>query len=355
MTVRNNFIYNRFSRTLNILLLTLLLFGICGVSFVENFGMKINDGKKDDDQDQQGQKQTIVSIWDIHRITNIEYYISIEKRKTCLQFDYSYEISTSDRFVNFVSKFLYLCGFLELRDFYNEYIFETVFFGKDLNILNPFVKILHIIGPNFFPVKRSKMLSSFPFNINDTFYLGITNLGFDGVVGEIIGVLAFGRVALVWDISSFLNYSKDRVIFTVVGVRPLYLFLAYLINDSKALLPFWIFGDGKKLTLMNFVPQNETNVTQQNETNVTQQNKEEYKYTLGFFFVNYLSCFQILSLEFKIMEPFSVQFYVLNILFEFVINKLFFSGKKKVKIASQEEQKKINSMVLEDKELVYQL
>ena len=108
-----------------------------------------------------------------------------------------------------------------------------------------------------------------------------------------------------------------------------------------------MFGDGKKLTLMNFVPQN--------ETNVTQQNKEEYKYTLGFFFVNYLSCFQILSLEFKIMEPFSVQFYVLNILFEFVINKLFFSGKKKVKIASQEEQKKINSMVLEDKELVYQL
>ena len=348
MTVRNNFIYNRFSRTLNILLLTLLLFGSYGVNFVDSFGMEINDGKKDDDQDQQGQKQTIVSIWDIHRITIVDYSITHYPRgKKYLQFDYSYEISTSDRFVNFVSKFLYLCGFLELRDFYNEYIFETVFFGKDLNILNPFVKILHIIGPNFFSVKRSKMLSSFPFNINDTFYLGITNLGFDGVVGEIIGVLAFGRVALVWDISSFLNYSKDRVIFTVVGVRPLYLFLAYLINDHKGLLPFWIFGDGKKLTLMNFVPQN--------ETNVTQQNKEEYKYTLGFFFVNYLSCFQILSLEFKIMEPFSVQFYVLNILFEFVINKLFFSGKKKVKIASQEEQKKINSMVLKNEELVYQL
>ena len=352
MTVRNNFIYNRFSRTLNILLLTLLLFGSYGVNFVDSFGMEINDGKKDDDQDQQGQKQTIVSIWDIHRITIVDYNIAHHTKgqhrgKKCLQFDYSYEISTSDRFVNFVSKFLYLCGFLELRDFYNEYIFETVFFGKDLNILNPFVKILHIIGPNFFPVKRSKMLSSFPFNINDTFYLGITNLGFDGVVGEIIGVLAFGRVALVWDISSFLNYSKDRVIFTVVGVRPLYLFLAYLINDHQGLLPFWIFGDGKKLTLMNFVPQN--------ETNVTQQNKEEYKYTLGFFFVNYLSCFQILSLEFKIMEPFSVQFYVLNILFEFVINKLFFSGKKKVKIASQEEQKKINSMVLKNEELVYLL
>ena len=351
MTVRNNFIYNSFSRTLNILLLTLLLFGGCGVSFVDSFGMEINDGKKDDDQDQQGQKQTIVSIWDIHRITNVDYDIICYTKgkhqgKKYLQFDYSYEISTSDRFVNFVSKFLYLCGFLELRDFYNEYIFETVFFGKDLNILNPFVKILHIIGPNFFPVKRSKMLSSFPFNINDTFYLGITNLGFDGVVGEIIGVLAFGRVALVWDISSFLNYSKDRVIFTVVGVRPLYLFLAYLINDNQGFLPFWIFGDGKKLTLMNFVLQN--------ETNVTQQNKEEYKYTLGFFFVNYLSCFQILSLEFKIIEHFYLQFYVLNILFEFVINKLFFSGKKKVKIASQEEWNKINPMVLNNK-LVYQL
>ena len=45
MTIRNNFIPRRCSnKILHLLLLLLLLFGICGVSFVDSFGAKINSG-----------------------------------------------------------------------------------------------------------------------------------------------------------------------------------------------------------------------------------------------------------------------------------------------------------------------
>ena len=153
-------------------------------------------------------------------------------------------------------------------------------------------------------MKRYNKLSWLPFNSNNKLYLGITNLGFEGVAGGIVGGL-LGRIALVFDISSVLNYSfvKDKVTFTLAGVRPLYLALFFIQKQCEIL---HLYDGQKKNLLLHF------DIKEEDE------NGDDKHATI---FMPILSCFQILALECKIMEHFSVQLCFGN-LFYSLWNKL---------------------------------
>ena len=157
-------------------------------------------------------------------------------------------------------------------------------------------------------MKRYNKLSWLSFNSNNKLYLGITDLGFgDGVAGGIAGGL-LGRIALVLDISSVLNYSfvKDKVTFTFAGVRPLWLMLCLLQNNifssyleelENCTIDVYDKPSGEKLSFKTIDGRNLC------------------------ILAYYISCFQILALEFKIMEHFSVQLCFGN-LFYSLWNKL---------------------------------
>jgi len=103
-----------------------------------------------------------------------------------------------------------------------------------------------------------------------------------------------------------LNYAlvKDKVTFTIIGVRPLYLALCYLQNNISesflkelrgCVIDVYDKTSGGKLSF-----------------------KDDSSLCILAY---YISCFQILALEFKIMEHFSVQFCFGN-LFYSLWNKL---------------------------------
>jgi len=284
-----------FSRFKSLLLL-LLVISSFGVNFVDSFGMEINDGKKDDDKGKSS-TETISVLHDCH--------ITFSREGDNLT------VKTYDPIVNFISKGLYVFGFWDIYDYNDEdHLIPTTFFEKDATIKNFLVNILPLLCYNFFSMKRYNKLSWLPFNSNNKLYLGITDLGFEGVAGGIAGGIVgglLGRIALVLDISSVLNYSfvKDKVTFTIIGVRPLWLMLCLLQNNISSYLKelrgcvidVYDKPSGEKLSCKRFDGSDLC------------------------ICAYYISCFQILALEFKIMEHFSVQLCFGN-LFYSLWNKL---------------------------------
>ena len=281
-----------FSRFKSLLLL-LFVFSSFGVNFVESFGMLSDDfDEKKDDNKGKSSTETISVLHDCY----ITFYRSEETRT----------VKTYDPIVNFISQGLYVFGFWDIYRYNDEdTLIPTTFFKKDATILNSLVNILTFQCYNFFSMKRYNKLSWLPFNSNNKLYLGITDLGFEGVAGGIAGVL-LGRIALVLDISSVLNYSfvKDKVTFTLAGVRPLWLVLCYLQNNISS-----SYLEGLRDCIIDVYDK-----TSEKELSF----KDDSSLCIRTY---YISCFQILALEFKIMEHFSVQLCFGN-LFYSLWNKL---------------------------------
>ena len=282
-----------FSRFKSLLLL-LFVFSSCGMSFVDSFGMEspLLEKKKDDNKGKSS-TETISVLNDCH----ITFFREGDKRT----------VKKYDPIVNFISQGLYVFGFWDI--YYNDKdtLIPTTFFEKDATIKNLFVNILTFSCYNFFSMKRYNKLSWLPFNSNNKLYLGITDLGFgDGVAGGIAGGL-LGRIALVLDISSVLNYSfvKDKVTFTIIGVRPLWLMLCLLQNNISSYL--------KELQNCTIDVYDKPSGEELSFKSID----GEFLCILAY----YISCFQILALEFKIMEHFSVQLCFGN-LFYSLWNKL---------------------------------
>jgi len=254
-----------FSRFKSLLLL-LFVISSCGVNFVDSFGALPKDMLV---------KKTLEEGSVLYNC-----YITISRKHDANKniFDHS---------INFISKGLYLFRLLALQV---KDPLETTFFKKKSTIKNLFVNILTFPCYNFFSMKRYNKLSWLPFNSNNKLYLGITNLGFEGVAGGIVGGL-LGRIAFVFDISSVLNYSfvKDKVTFTLAGVRPLYLALFFIQKQCEIL---HLYDGQKKNILLHF------DIKEEDE------NGDDKHATI---FMPILSCFQILALECKWKKYLSIQ------------------------------------------------
>jgi len=168
-------------------------------------------------------------------------------------------------------------------------------------------------------MKRCNIFSWLPLNSKNNIYLGISDLCFadGGIDGKIMGGF-LGRVALVWGLSSVLNYQKDRLLFTLVGVRPLWLILATIYNHFIEIMAFGI-DDKEIVKLYALVFQETTDIA-----------KTGTDFFYGFILAKYMSCLQIVALEFKIVGSFSFQLYIVDVLIE--LSKLFFGYKKNVLI-----------------------
>lgn len=126
MLVRSVFL--KFENVLFCILL--LVFGSCGVSFVDSFGAN-------NQLDSCKEQNHFNSIWH-----DFEFFFKNRDTKTYNNF--------YDNTISFASKIFYLFGFLKLINLNGKMIVKIDFFDKDSIIKNLCAKILPFIGINFF-------------------------------------------------------------------------------------------------------------------------------------------------------------------------------------------------------------